>query len=53
MLFGKTGGPMVVDTGYLGTIGCMLKWTWIGLVLLEVAGREVVVPWRFVNDLES
>ena len=26
LLFGKAVGPTVVDTGYLGITGCMLKW---------------------------
>jgi hypothetical protein len=34
LLFSNAVGPTVVDTGYLGITGRMLKWAGTGLVLL-------------------
>ena len=51
LLFGKAVGPTVVDTGYVGTLGRMLRWAGNGLVLLEIAGREVNGCERSEGDL--
>jgi hypothetical protein len=51
LLFSNAVGPTVVDTGYVGILGRMLKWTGNGLVLLKVAGREVKGCKRSEDDL--
>ena len=51
LLFGKAVGPTVVDTGYVGILGRMLKWARTGLVLLGIAGREVNGCERSGDDL--
>jgi hypothetical protein len=51
LLYGKSEGPTVVDTGYVGILGRMLKWARTGLVLLGVAGREVSGCERPGDDL--
>ena len=51
LLYGKAEGPTVVDTGYVGILGRMLKWARTGLVLLGIAGREVNGCERSGDDL--
>jgi hypothetical protein len=51
LLYGKAEGPTVVDTGYVGILGRMLKWARTGLALLGIAGREGSVCERSEDDL--